>query len=66
MVAFLLSFPVAKEGTPLKSFSVDLIAGLPGLTVSRWREQLAQAIALRPHHISVYDLQLETGTPFWR
>jgi len=57
---------VVKEDSSLKSFSVDLIAGLPGLTTAGWQEQLNQAIALRPHHISVYDLQLETGTPFWR
>eukprot|EP00667_Euglena_gracilis_P005666 EG_transcript_5706 len=53
-------------GTSLRSFSADLIAGLPGLTVARWRQQLQAALALGPDHLSLYDLQLEEGTLFWR
>ena len=50
----------------LQSWSLDLIQGLPGQTLSCWREQLEQAIALQPPHLSVYDLIVEPGTVFER
>lgn len=53
--------PSDDPGTSLRSFSADLIAGLPGLTVARWRQQLHAALALGPDHLSLYDLQLEEG-----
>lgn len=40
------------------SWSLDLISGLPGLTLSGWRRSLEQAVAAGPDHISVYDLQV--------
>ena len=42
------------------------MSGLPGLTRAGWRETLASAVAANPDHVSVYDLQLEAGTPFGR
>lgn len=48
----------------LRSWSVDLISALPGLTSSIWKETLREAIRAGSDHISVYDLQLEEGTPF--
>ena len=41
-----------------RSWSLDLISGLPGLTRSAWRESLTAAIAAAPPHVSVYDLQV--------
>ena len=38
-------------------------AGLPGLTEEGWAGSLAAALEAQPHHISVYDLQVEEGTP---
>lgn len=48
----------------LRSWSLDLIQGLPGQDLGHWRHQLSQAIALAPPHLSVYDLTLEPGTVF--
>ncbi len=56
----------AQRNGRLQSWSLDLIQGLPGQTLSGWREQLEQAIALQPPHLSVYDLIVEPGTVFER
>ena len=56
----------AQRSGRLQSWSLDLIQGLPGQTLSGWREQLEQAIALQPPHLSVYDLIVEPGTVFER
>ncbi|MCW6035654.1 radical SAM family heme chaperone HemW [Spirulina subsalsa FACHB-351] len=46
------------------NFSLDLISGLPGQTLTEWEESLKEAIALAPTHISCYDLVLEPVTAF--
>ena len=43
---------------------LDLIANLPGVTDSEWRDTLGKALRLKPRHISVYALIVEPGTPF--
>ncbi|WP_411867756.1 radical SAM family heme chaperone HemW [Vulcanococcus limneticus] len=50
----------------LASWSLDLIQGLPGQDLAAWDAQLAQAIALGPPHLSIYDLIVEPGTVFER
>lgn len=50
----------------LPNFSLDLISGLPHLTLERWQDSLQQAIDLAPTHLSVYDLTVEPGTAFDR
>ena len=55
-----------KDSRKLFSWSLDLISGLPGLTRDAWRASLAEAVAFSPDHVSVYDLQIEEGTPFWK
>jgi oxygen-independent coproporphyrinogen-3 oxidase len=47
-------------------WSLDLISGLPGLTRDTWLASLREAIRHEPDHVSVYDLQVEEGTPFAR
>eukprot|EP00878_Enallax_costatus_P021508 GHUV01022771.1.p1 GENE.GHUV01022771.1~~GHUV01022771.1.p1 ORF type:complete len:137 (+),score=24.06 GHUV01022771.1:55-411(+) len=47
---------VKTAGMP--SWSLDLISGLPKLTLDKWKYSLDQAIAADPDHISVYDLQV--------
>jgi oxygen-independent coproporphyrinogen-3 oxidase len=47
------------------NISLDLIFALPGQTLSDWRSDLNQALHLKPNHLSVYNLQLEEGTPFY-
>lgn len=43
--------------------SFDLIAGLPGQTVSDWAQNMDEALALRPAHLSLYLLEVHEGTP---
>jgi putative oxygen-independent coproporphyrinogen III oxidase len=54
-----------REGA-LHSWSLDLIQAVPGQTLAAWRQQLRQAVAWRPPHLSVYDLTIEPGTVFGR
>lgn len=45
--------------------SCDLMCGLPGQTASSWRCTLDGVLAAAPHHVSVYPLTLEEGTPLY-
>ena len=57
----------ARQRGDLASWSLDLIQGLPEQGLAAWRQQLAQAVALAPPHLSIYDLIIEPGTVFaWR
>jgi oxygen-independent coproporphyrinogen-3 oxidase len=56
----------AVRASSVRSWGLDLISGLPGLTRDTWAATLAAAVAARPHHVSVYDLQVEPGTAFGR
>jgi oxygen-independent coproporphyrinogen-3 oxidase len=46
-----------------ENVSFDLIAGLPGQTLERWQQNVAQALQLRPEHLSFYLLEVHSGTP---
>lgn len=46
--------------------SCDLMCGLPGQTMASWRHTLDGVLAAAPHHVSVYPLTLEEGTPLFR
>lgn len=46
--------------------SCDLMCGLPGQTAASWRRTLDGVLAATPHHVSVYPLTLEEGTPLYR
>jgi len=61
-----------REGD-LVSWSLDLIQGPPlapelgsGAILDHWRQELDQALALAPPHLSLYDLIVEPGTVFER
>ncbi|WP_216918815.1 radical SAM family heme chaperone HemW [Synechococcus sp. CCAP 1479/9] len=56
----------ARRRGELASWSLDLIQGLPRQGLAHWDGQLAEAIALEPPHLSVYDLSIEPGTVFER
>ncbi|HEY9401068.1 MAG TPA: radical SAM family heme chaperone HemW [Pyrinomonadaceae bacterium] len=43
--------------------SFDLIAGLPGQTLSQWARNMDEALALRPAHLSLYLLEVHEATP---
>ena len=49
-----------------QNISIDLMYGLPGETLETWKEDLQQAIALHPEHISAYHLIYEEGTALWK
>mgnify|MGYP001793134040 CR=1 FL=1 len=49
--------------------SFDLIYARPGQSAASWQAELAEALALGPEHISLYQLTIEEGTVFhgaWR
>ena len=56
----------AQRAGQLSSWSLDLIQGLPRQTLAGWGQQVQQAIALQPPHLSIYDLIVEPGTVFER
>lgn len=49
----------------IHNVNLDLIFAVPGQTLERWRENLRQAVALRPDHLSCYGLTYEHGTPLF-
>ncbi|MBR1871744.1 MAG: radical SAM family heme chaperone HemW [Bacteroidales bacterium] len=44
------------------NISIDLIFGMDGLSDALWEETLEKALALRPEHISAYQLSIEEGS----
>ncbi len=56
----------AARKAKLKNLSLDLIFGLPGQTMEKWRASVEAALALAPEHLSCYGLTLEEGTPLAR
>lgn len=51
----------AVSASSIDSWSLDLMAGLPGLSLETWRATLEHAILARPDHLAVYDLQVGRG-----
>ena len=47
------------------NISIDLMFALPGSTKEKWQKDLDCAIALRPDHLSAYNLMYEEGTPLY-
>ena len=48
-----------------ENISIDLICGLPGISMHEWECILDYVMEyIQPNHISIYDLQLEYGTIF--
>ena len=46
-------------------FSFDLIYALPGQSMADWEGQLTDALAMAGDHLSLYQLTVEKGTPFY-
>lgn len=49
-----------------KNLSMDLMFGIPEQTLSEWDSDLQTLMGLNPEHISLYNLTLARGTPFYR
>lgn len=50
----------------ISNISIDLIFGFPNQTRSEWNDDLSQALALMPQHLSAYSLMYDEGTPLHR
>lgn len=50
--------------TGFENFSLDLIYGNPGQSLSDLRADLDEALSFQPPHLSAYNLTIEEGTPF--
>ena len=46
-------------------FSFDLIYARPEMSVTKWRKELQAALAYVEGHMSLYQLTIEQGTPFY-
>ena len=49
-----------------ENINIDLMYALPGQTLAQARQDIEQAVALKPAHISYYQLTLEPQTRFYR
>lgn len=47
------------------SLNVDLMFSIPGQSIEQWIAGLGKTIALRPDHVSVYNLNYEEDTEFF-
>ncbi|MBO4572107.1 MAG: radical SAM family heme chaperone HemW [Bacteroidales bacterium] len=56
------AFRLAREAG-FGNISLDLIFGYAGLSSPEWKSSVDEAVALRPQHISCYQMMLEEGTP---
>ena len=61
---FVESYELARKAG-FDNISTDLISSVPGQTLQEWKEELETAAAQNPEHISVYQLIIEEGTPFY-
>ncbi|TWF53059.1 radical SAM family heme chaperone HemW [Neorhizobium alkalisoli] len=59
----LKAIKLARDIFPRMSF--DLIYARPRQTVEEWEAELAQAISYAVDHLSLYQLTIEEGTPFY-
>lgn len=48
------------------NINIDLMFALPNQTIADWEKTLKTAVSLKPEHFSVYNLQIEEGTPMWK
>jgi oxygen-independent coproporphyrinogen-3 oxidase len=55
----------AARNADFRNVSIDLIYGIPGQSLSDWREGLRAALDLEPEHLSLYALQLVLEPDEW-
>lgn len=54
------------QSVGFENISIDLIYGIPGMSVKQWKENLHQAFQLNVQHLSAYHLTFHKGTQFWK
>lgn len=48
-----------------QNINIDLMNDIPGQTTASWRKTLRNVLMLKPEHVSIYNLIVEEGTPFY-
>lgn len=48
------------------NYSIDLIYSRPDQSMESWKQELSEIIQLARNHISLYQLTIEKGTPFYK
>lgn len=61
---FLESYQMVRKAG-FDNVNIDLISSTPGQTEETWKENLSKVLELKPEHLSVYQLIIEEGTPFY-
>lgn len=54
------------RATGFDNINLDLMYGLPGQEYDHWIATLQRALRLAPEHLSLYQLNYEEGTPFYK
>lgn len=62
---FLENYNLARK-VGFDNINIDLMYGLPNLTIQEWRNTLEKICKLKPEHISAYSLIIEEGTAFYK
>jgi oxygen-independent coproporphyrinogen-3 oxidase len=57
--------PIDAAAANYARYSFDLIYARPGQTVDAWHGELERALALAGDHLSLYQLTIEKGTPYF-
>ncbi|MBE6113194.1 MAG: radical SAM family heme chaperone HemW [Peptococcaceae bacterium] len=72
MLGRIHTFEEAKQAVAMarnagfENINLDFMYGLPGQTVEQWQETLKNAMALKPQHLSLYQLKIEEGTVMYQ
>jgi len=56
----------AARAAGVRELNLDLIYAYPGQTTAQWGSDLERVLALKPEHLSAYNLTFEQETPFKR
>lgn len=62
---FLENYNLARK-VGFDNINIDLMYGLPNLTIQDWKNTLEKICELKPEHISAYSLIIEEGTAFYK
>ena len=62
---FLENYNLARK-IGFNNINIDLMYGLPNLTIQDWKDTLEKISELRPEHISAYSLIIEEGIAFYK
>ena len=62
---FLENYNLARK-VGFNNINIDLMYGLPNLTIQDWKNTLEKICELKPEHISAYSLIIEEGTAFYK